>query len=93
MKQRYLRQQPGGADGARLKIKGRLRLWRKHDLEISQRHMAAAAGVSRNTVQRWESADSAAAPTLVHVARICAAVGERPSDAARWLLDGGQDLG
>lgn len=91
MKQRYLRQQPDSEDGARLKIKGRLRLWRRSDLEISQRHMAAAAGVSRNTVQRWEDERSVSMPTLVHVARICEAVGERPSDAARWLLDGGQD--
>lgn len=90
MLHRYLRQ-PHTDEQTRLLVKGRLRLWRRSDLELSQSRMAEAAGVSRNTVQRWEDERSVSVPTLVHVARICEAVGERPSDAARWLLDGGQD--
>ena len=74
---------------ARLVLKGRLRLWRRSDLELSQAAMAMAAGVSRNTVRRWEDARSTALPSVAHLAAICAATREDPADAARWLMGGG----
>lgn len=89
VKRRYLRPPMRTPEQERLVLKGRLRLWRRSDLELSQAAMAKAAGVSRNTVRRWEDARSTALPSVAHLAAICAATREDPADAARWLMGGG----
>ena len=74
---------------ARLLVAGRVRLWRRY-AELSQQQMAEACGVSRATVQRWERADNASAPSVPQIILAAQAVGEKPA-AALAFMGGGSD--
>lgn len=75
---------------ARLLVAGRFRLWRRY-AEISQAQMAEVCGVSRATVQRWERADNASAPSVPQIIAAALAVGENPADALAFMGGGGRD--
>lgn len=75
---------------ARLLVAGRVRLWRRY-AEISQAQMAAACGVSRATVQRWERADNVSAPSVPQIILAAQAVGEKPAAALAFMGGGGSD--
>lgn len=75
---------------ARLLVAGRVRLWRRY-AELSQAQLAEACGVSRATVQRWERADNASAPSVPQIIAAALAVGEKPADALAFMGGGGRD--
>lgn len=74
---------------ARLLVSGRVRLWRRY-AEISQQQMADACGVSRATIQRWERADNASAPSVPQIILAAQAVGEKPASVLAFM-GGGSD--
>ena len=75
---------------ARFLVAGRVRLWRRY-AELSQAQLAEACGVSRATVQRWERADNASAPSVPQIIAAALAVGEKPADALAFMGGGGRD--
>lgn len=75
---------------ARLLVSGRVRLWRRY-AEISQAQMAEVCGVSRATVQRWERADNASAPSVPQIIAAALSVGQKPADALSFMGGGGRD--
>ena len=54
-----------------------LRAWRRA-AGMTQVELAAACGVSRGTVLRWEDPSTDAGPTPAHLIRLCEATGAIP---------------
>lgn len=69
-------------------VTGRLRTWRRY-AELSQTQLAAACGVSRATVQRWERADSDSGPTVAQMVTAAQAAGEKPGEVLAFMGGGG----
>lgn len=75
-------------DERRAKIKARWRTWRRAQM-LSQNQVARVGGVSRSTVQRWESSGSKLLPDIGQLAAICERLRISPDVAMRFLMGAG----
>lgn len=75
-------------DERRAKLKSRWRTWRQAQM-LSQTQLARIGGVSRSTVQRWESSGSGQLPDVAQLVTVCDALRIKPERALLFLMGGG----